>query len=101
MALGGYLYKGYSVEKSSSYSTKDWFLAVHKCRVKAFLDSCKRSHCGWKVSRSLGDIDLDQDNAGIIYSLSTNPGAADDSYRGYATYFKYQPNEATPPVVTF
>ena len=89
MSLGGYLYAGCSVQKSdfTDLTDKQWALALHKCRVKAFLDSLSRSGASWLVSRSDGQIDLDDNHKKCIYTLSTNN--SNDTYQGYATYFKH------------
>ena len=97
MSLGGYLYKGYSVEKQSGWTDGQWALALHKCRLKAFLDSVERSGAAWVISRTDGDIDLDETHTGCIYPLATNPGDTQNGlYRGYATYFKYQESGSDP-----
>ncbi len=92
MAIGGYLYSGCSVVKGSK-TIAQFSLDIHKCRVKAFLDSCARSHCGWSVSRTEGTIDLDSTHQGCIYTIQ----ATDSTGTGYATYFNYKQTPSSEP----
>ena len=94
MSLGGHMYAGHSVQKSdfTNLTDKQWALALHKCRVKAFVDSVARSGATWVCSRTNGEIDLDSTCTGYIHILAESSGASDDTYQGYATYFKYMDN---------
>ena len=97
MSLGGYKYKGFSVEKDSNWTYTQWALAIHKLRVHAFLDSCTLSGADWSISRTNGSLDLDSTYTGCIYTLASDETNGTVDSIGYATYFKYQEyGDSTP-----
>ena len=96
MAIGGYLYSGCSVIRGTK-TISQFSLDIHKCRVKAFLDSCARSNCGWSISRNEGTVDLDSTHQGCIYAIQ----ATDSTGTGYATYFNYKQTPSSEPSCYF
>ena len=96
MAIGGYLYSGCSVVRGTK-TIAQFSLDIHKCRVKAFIDSCARSNCGWSISRNEGTVDLDSTHQGCIYAISSTGSTGG----GYATYFNYKQTPSSEPSCYF
>lgn len=84
MSLGGYKFRGYTAQRPSGMSNTDWYLLIHKTRVKAFLDASAAANAGWVIDYTDGQLDFESTN-GAIYRL-------DDLGYNYVTAFRI-PNE--------
>lgn len=84
MSLGGYIFRGYTCSKPSGISNTDWYLLIHKTRVKAFLEASNAADAGWVIDHTGGQIAFES-TSGAIYRL-------DDLGYNYITTFKI-PNE--------
>lgn len=98
MALGGYKFVGYKYTRPADYdSTVDAqvlaeTLKMHKCKLKAFTESCAASGAEWDFSYSNGDYAFGT-HGNVIYKL-------DSSGFNLVSFFRYGTDDAYYAIVT-
>lgn len=93
MSLGGYKFRGYTAQRPSGMSNTDWYLLIHKTRVKAFLDASAAANAGWVIDYTDGQLDFES-TIGAIYQL-------DDLGYNYVTAFRIPNEDAYFQIITF
>lgn len=93
MSLGGYKFRGYTAQRPSGMSNTDWYLLIHKTRVKAFLDASAAANAGWVIDYTDGQLDFES-TTGAIYRL-------DDLGYNYVTAFRIPNEDAYFQILTF
>ncbi len=93
MSLGGYKFRGYTARRPDGMSNTDWYLLIHKTRVKAFLDASAAANAGWVIDYTDGQLDFES-TTGAIYRL-------DDLGYNYVTAFRIPNEDAYFQIITF
>lgn len=98
MSLGGYKFAGYKYTRPADYdSTVDAqvlaeVLKMHKCKLKAFTESCVTSGAQWDFSENAGQIEFET-YGNVIYKL-------DSSGFNLVSFFRYGTDDAYYAIVT-
>lgn len=98
MALGGYKFVGYKYTRPADYDSSvdaqvlAETLKMHKCKLKAFTESCAASGAQWDFSYSEGDYAFGT-HGNVIYKL-------DSSGFNLVSFFRYGTDDAYYAIVT-
>lgn len=98
MALGGYKFRGYKYTRPADYDSSvdaqvlAETLKMHKCKLKAFTESCAASGAQWDFSYSAGDYAFGT-HGNVIYKL-------DSSGFNLVSFFRYGEEDAYYAIVT-
>jgi hypothetical protein len=98
MALGGYKFRGYKYTCPANYDSTDdsqvlaETLKMHKCKLKAFTESCAASGAQWDFSYSNGDYSFGT-HGNVIYKM-------DSSGFNLVSFFRYGTEDAYYAIVT-
>jgi len=98
MALGGYKFAGYKYSRPADYDSSvdaqvlAETLKMHKCKLKAFTESCTASGAEWDFSYSNGDYSFGT-HGNVIYKL-------DSSGFNLVSFFRYGTDEAYYAIAT-
>ena len=98
MALGGYKFAGYKYTRPADYDSSvdaqvlAEVLKMHKCKLKAFTESCAASGAQWDFSYSNGDYAFGT-HGNVIYKL-------DSSGFNLVSFFRYGTDDAYYAIVT-
>jgi len=98
MALGGYKFVGYKYTRPADYDSSvdaqvlAETLKMHKCKLKAFTESCAASGAQWDFSYSNGDYAFGT-HGNVIYKL-------DSSGFNLVSFFRYGTDDAYYAIVT-
>jgi len=98
MALGGYKFRGYKYTRPADYDSSvdaqvlAETLKMHKCKLKAFTESCTASGAQWDFSYSNGDYAFGT-HGNVIYKL-------DSSGFNLVSFFRYGTDDAYYAIVT-
>lgn len=98
MALGGYKFAGYKYTRPADYDSSvdaqvlAETLKMHKCKLKAFVDSCAASGALWDFSYSNGDYAFGT-HGNVIYKL-------DSSGFNLVSFFRFGTDEAYYAIAT-
>lgn len=98
MALGGYKFVGYKYTRPADYDSSvdaqvlAEVLKMHKCKLKAFTESCTASGAQWDFSYSNGDYAFGT-HGNVIYKL-------DSSGFNLVSFFRYGEEDAYYAIVT-
>jgi len=99
MALGGYKFVGYKYTRPADYDSSidaqvlAETLKMHKCKLKAFTESCAASGAQWDFSYSNGDYAFGT-HGNVIYKL-------DSSGFNLVSFFRYGEEDAYYAIATF
>lgn len=98
MALGGYKFRGYKYTRPADYDSSvdaqvlAETLKMHKCKLKAFTESCAASGAQWDFSYSEGDYSFGT-HGNVIYKL-------DSSGFNLVSFFRYGTEDAYYAIAT-
>ena len=98
MALGGYKFVGYKYSRPADYDSSvdaqvlAEALKMHKCKLKAFTESCTASGAQWDFSYNAGDYAFGT-HGNVIYKL-------DSSGFNLVSFFRYGEENAYYAIVT-
>lgn len=98
MALGGYKFVGYKYTRPADYDSSvdaqvlAEVLKMHKCKLKAFTESCAASGAQWDFSYSEGDYAFGT-HGNVIYKM-------DSSGFNLVSFFRYGEEDAYYAIVT-
>ena len=98
MSLGGYKFRGYKYTRPADYDSSvdaqvlAETLKMHKCKLKAFTESCAASGAQWDFSYSSGDYAFGT-HGNVIYKL-------DSSGFNLVSFFRYGEEDAYYAIVT-
>ena len=98
MSLGGYKFRGYKYTRPADYDSSvdaqvlAEVLKMHKCKLKAFTESCAASGAEWDFSYSNGDYAFGT-HGNVIYKL-------DSSGFNLVSFFRYGTDDAYYAIVT-
>lgn len=98
MALGGYKFRGYKYTRPADYDSSvdaqvlAEALKMHKCKLKAFTESCAASGAQWDFSYSAGDYAFGT-HGNVIYKM-------DSSGFNLVSFFRYGEEDAYYAIVT-
>lgn len=98
MSLGGYKFRGYKYTCPADYDSSvdaqvlAETLKMHKCKLKAFTESCAASGAQWDFSYSNGDYAFGT-HGNVIYKL-------DSSGFNLVSFFRYGEEDAYYAIVT-
>lgn len=98
MALGGYKFAGYKYTRPANYDSTDdsqvlaETLKMHKCKLKAFTESCAASGAQWDFSYNAGDYAFGT-HGNVIYKM-------DSSGFNLVSFFRYGADNAYYAIVT-
>lgn len=98
MALGGYKFVGYKYTRPADYDSSvdaqvlAETLKMHKCKLKAFTESCAASGAQWDFSYSNGDYSFGT-HGNVIYKL-------DSSGFNLVSFFRYGNEDAYYAIAT-
>lgn len=98
MSLGGYKFAGYKYTRPANYDSTDdsqvlaETLKMHKCKLKAFTESCAASGAQWDFSYSNGDYAFGT-HGNVIYKM-------DSSGFNLVSFFRYGTDNAYYAIVT-
>ena len=85
MSLGGYKFAGYKCRYTSGMSDENLSLLMHKTRLMAFVQACKKSNANWHFCLNTGTIpfsDGETDYGNVIYHI-------DNGVYNYASFVQY------------
>ena len=97
-SLGGYKFAGYKYVRPENFDASvdaqvlDEVLKMHKCKLKAFTDSCASSGAQWAFSYSAGDYSFGT-YGNVIYKL-------DSGGFNLVSFFRYGTDSAYYAIVT-
>lgn len=97
MSLGGYKFRGYTAQRPGGMSNTDWYLLIHKTRVKAFLDASAAANAGWVIDYTDGQLDFESttgaiyrlDDLGYNYSTTFKRGSSNNEYFAICTFCRW------------
>ncbi len=98
MALGGYKFVGYKYTRPADYDSSvdaqvlAETLKMHKCKLKAFTESCAASGAQWDFSYNAGDYAFGT-HGNVIYKM-------DSSGFNLVSFFRYGTDDAYYAIVT-